>query len=89
MPSSGIEERVWKLEAAMAAQAKELAEAMEELAAEQGEREKLAERLDYYDKMALKWGWFIMGILALAAMIAAGVDKLKDKLIDRVLPWGS
>ena len=36
---------------------------------------------NYCDRLALKWGGILMGVTGLAAAIAMGVDKLKDKLI--------
>lgn len=43
-------------------------------------------RLAYYDKMALKAGFFSMGFLCFGAALSMGFDKLKDKLITWLLP---
>lgn len=48
-----------------------------------GDTEK---RLQYYDKMALKAGFFSMGFLCFGAALAMGFDKLKDKIIHWILP---
>ena len=45
--------------------------------------EALQERVGYYDKMALKWGSFCLGMVFLGGLLWAGVDKLKD----RILSW--
>ena len=50
------------------------------------EVERLEVKVAYYDRMAIKWGWFVMGMLTLGAMIAAGFDKVKEKLISLFLP---
>jgi hypothetical protein len=51
------------------------------------ERLKKAEnRLVYYDKMALKAGFFSMGFLCFGAALSMGFDRLKDKLIAWLLP---
>lgn len=51
----------------------------------QGEIAELKKKVAYYDKMALKWGSFLMGVLFLGALLASGIDKLKDKIIAAVL----
>lgn len=40
-----------------------------------------SDRLAYYDRFALKWGGFLLGITALGAALAAGVDKVKEKIL--------
>lgn len=47
--------------------------------------EEVQTKLAYYDKMALKWGFFCLGIFTFGAMVWAGADKIKDKLLDRLL----
>lgn len=48
--------------------------------------ETTEKRLQYYDKMALKAGFFSMGFLCFGAAISMGADKLKDKIIGWLLP---
>lgn len=43
-------------------------------------------RLTYYDKMALKAGFFSMGFLCFGAALMMGADKIKDKIIHWILP---
>lgn len=42
---------------------------------------KLEEKLSYYDRMALKWGGFCMGMLTFGALISGHFDKLKEKVL--------
>ena len=35
----------------------------------------------YCDRLALKWGSFLMGVLALGAVISMGLEKTKDKIL--------
>ncbi len=53
----------------------------EDLQSTREEVEELKRICSYYDKMALKWGGFMMGIMALGALLLAGADRLKDKLM--------
>jgi hypothetical protein len=59
--------------------------AEKEIAKMDMEIKELERKVAYYDKMALKWGWFIMGIIAFGALVAGKADKLIDKLLGRVL----
>lgn len=38
-------------------------------------------RLGYYDKVSLRWGSFCLGALTLGALIWAGADKVKEKVL--------
>lgn len=38
-------------------------------------------RIAYYDRFALKWGGFLMGMTALGAVLASGVEKVKEKML--------
>lgn len=60
---------------------------LEENLADTLKRLEIAEkRLMYYDKMALKAGFFSMGFLCFGAALSMGFDKLKDKIISLILP---
>ncbi len=76
---ASIETRVAHLEANFASEKALLEGEISEL---RDEIKSLKARLSYYDKMALKWGGFAIGILSVAAAIGLGADKLKDKLVD-------
>lgn len=54
--------------------------AMEEQVAE---HEK---KLRKYEGLAAKWGGFLLGVTTVGVILANGVEKLKDKLIQIVLP---
>lgn len=41
----------------------------------------LKRQVAYYDKMTLKWGGFVMGVLTLGALIVAGAERVKEKVI--------
>ncbi|OWK42077.1 hypothetical protein [Fimbriiglobus ruber] len=40
----------------------------------------LEEKLEYYDRLALKWGGACMGAVALGALISGHFDKICEKL---------
>lgn len=50
------------------------------------EMQELERKVAYYDKMAAKWGGFIMGFLMLGTILAIGFDKAKDKILGWILP---
>jgi hypothetical protein len=73
-----ILQRVTRLETQLLNEQKEREREVSELKAEVAELEK---KLNYYDKAALKWGGFCMGMIVLGGFIWAGVDKVVDKVI--------
>ncbi len=70
-----IFQRLTKLES-------ELGDTKDELKDVKFELNLLEQKMTYYDKVALKWGGAIMGILMFGAFVGGHLDKLKGKLIE-------
>lgn len=43
--------------------------------------ETLTKKVSYYDRLAIRWGGFIMAIMTLASIGTMGFDGMKSKLI--------
>ncbi len=59
-------------------------------AAHERNAEKIAQhekKLSYYDRNAIKWGSFCLGMLSFGAVMTMGFDKLKEKILHWVMSW--
>jgi len=83
-------ERITKLEVrleGLTAESHRVVEALNtELHKANAKIDELSTKCSYYDKAALKYGSFVMGVVTLGALLTMGLDKAKEKLLGAILP---